>query len=55
MKQKLKKNYNKFLKTKNKKSALKKFFSLFLPEAIYRTTKSEENSVSRKKVFAILK
>lgn len=43
------------MKNKAKKSALNKFFRAFLPEAIFRTTKSEELSVSRKKVNATLK
>lgn len=46
------KNYKSFLKSKNKKSRLVKFFHAFLPEVIFRTTKIEHGNVSRKKILS---
>ena len=55
MEKKLKSNYNKFSKLKNKKTKLNNFFNLFVKESVYRNTKIEHPSLKRKDVFSILK
>ncbi len=51
---KLVKSYKKYRTTKNKKSVLD-FFRAFMPEIIFRTTKLEGESITRKKVAALFK
>lgn len=48
-------NYKKFSSLKGKKTALKRFFHAFLGEAVYRNTKIEHPSMSRKTVSSFLK
>jgi len=55
MKNNLVKNYKKFSSLKKKQSVLKRFFSAFLPEAVYRNTKIEHPEASRKDIFSFLK
>ncbi|KKP67024.1 MAG: hypothetical protein UR63_C0024G0013 [Candidatus Roizmanbacteria bacterium GW2011_GWC2_35_12] len=55
MNRQIKINYKIFFRMKKKQSALKRFFSVFLPEAVYRNTKIEHPEISRKDVFSFLK
>lgn len=55
MNEQIKTNYKIFSQMKKKQSALKRFFSAFLPEAVYRNTKIEHPEVSRKAVSSFLK
>ncbi len=55
MVKKLKRTYQQFTQLKYKETALKRFFDLFLLEAIYRTTKIEYPKVTRKEIFSFLK
>jgi hypothetical protein len=55
MTKKLRQSYQQFAQLKYKEVALKRFFALFLPEAIYRTTKIEYPEVTRKQIFSFLK
>lgn len=47
-------NYKKFQQQKQKQSLLNKFFNSFLPEAVYRTTKIENDDITRKQVNTYL-
>lgn len=47
-------SYRKYRTTKKKKSVLD-FFSAFMPEIIFRTTRLEGEKVTRKKVSALFK
>jgi len=55
MKDNLAKNYKKFSNLKNKKTVLKRFFNVFLSEAVCRNTKIEHPDSSRKDIFSFLK
>jgi len=55
MKNQLKKTYKQFAYSKQKKLLLKRFFSGFLSEAVYRNTKIEHPEASRKEIFTFLK
>lgn len=55
MNRQIKANYKRFSQMKKKQSALKRFFSAFLPEAVYRNTKIEHPEASRKDIFSFLK
>lgn len=46
--------YRKYRTTKKKRNVLE-FFSAFMPEIVYRTTRLEGERVSRKKVSAFFK
>lgn len=51
---KLVKSYQKYRTAKNKKGVLD-FFRVFMPEIIFRTTKLEGESITRKKVSTLFK
>jgi len=51
----LKRTYKQFIKYKQKKSLVQRFFSAFLPEAVYRNTKIEHPEASRKEILSFLK
>lgn len=53
-KAKLISSYKKYRTTKNKKNVLD-FFRDFMPEIIFRTTKLEGESITRKKVSTLFK
>lgn len=55
MKNNLAKNYKKFSNLKNKQTVLKRFFNVFLSEAVYRNTKMEHPNSSKKDIFSFLK
>lgn len=55
MTNKLKRTYRQFVRLKHREASLKRHFDLFLPEAIYRTTKIERPEVTRKQIFSFLK
>lgn len=55
MKNKLMKTYKQFNQSRRKKTLVQRFFSVFLPEAVYRNTKIEHPKTSRKEVFSFLK
>lgn len=50
MTKKLVRNYKSYLKLRNKKSKLERFFHAFLPEMVFRSTKIEHPHISRKTV-----
>ena len=54
-KEKLTKSYNQYRKTKVSKSTVLKFLRNFMPEMIFRTTKLEGESVTRKAISALFK
>ncbi|MEK7127390.1 MAG: hypothetical protein AAB838_01545 [Patescibacteria group bacterium] len=43
----LRKNYQKYQRSGNKKSKLLSFFRAFMPEMVFRTTKLEDERVTR--------
>jgi hypothetical protein len=55
MNRQIKTNYKIFSQMKKKQSALKRFFNVFLPEAVYRNTKIEHPEASRKEICSFLK
>jgi len=55
MTKQLKKTYKQFANSKQKKSLVRRFFSTFLSEAVYRNTKIEHPEASRKDIFSFLK
>lgn len=55
MNKQIRTNYKRFSQMRQKQSALRRFFSAFLPEAVYRNTKIEHPEASRKDIFSFLK
>jgi len=55
MTKELNKNYQSYRRMKNKKSKLALFFTAFLPEMIFRTTKIEHPHLTRKTVNSALR
>jgi len=49
----LRKSYQKYLAFKPKKNQLLDFFRRMMPEIVYRSTKLEGESVSRRQVYSI--
>lgn len=54
MTKRLVKNYQPYLKLKNKKFKLEQFFHAFLPEMVFRSTKIEHPHITRKTVVSAL-
>jgi len=52
---KLTKNYKSYLKLKNKKSRLERFFHAFLPEILFRSTKIEHPDITRKTISSAMR
>ncbi len=55
MTKKLVKNYQSYLKLKNKKFRLERFFLGFLPEILFRSTKIEHPDITRKTISSAMR
>lgn len=55
MTKKLVKNYKSYLKLKNKKTRLERFFHAFLPEILFRSTKIEHPDITRKTISSAMR
>lgn len=55
MTKKLVKNYQSYLKLKNKKLRLERFFNGFLPEILFRSTKIEHPAITRKTISSAMR